>query len=206
MDYSSTEQEQEQLLELIAMAEQVYGEEMEKDITGTGVVETDIDKQKQSEYPKLPLSFAEYERLSYREKAECFNLPAKDYDEVKKAFDDYLDRIGYYYKYFGSYMDEIKALQKAVQDLYFEKAVEDVARQMKEQGIDAGNFSAVSVKRLAGCFKEYVESTEDIVALLSGVINKMGVNIGDDEKYRFVSEVYGEICEYKIQKEKCQKR
>lgn len=195
--------EQEQLLELISLAEQIYGEETDKDID---LVETGISIQRQSAVPELPLSFAEYERLSYREKAERFNLPAKDYDKVKRAFDAYLDRIGYHYKYFGSYMDEIKALQKAVQDLYFEMAVEDVARQMKEQGINAGDFSVVSAKRLAGCFKEYVEDTENIAALLSGVINKMGVNIGVDEKYRFISEVYGEICEYKIQKEKCQKR
>lgn len=141
--------EQEQLLELIAMVEQIYGEETDKD---TGLMETSINTQRQSVVPELPLSFAEYERLSYREKAERFNLPAKDYGKVKKAFDAYLDRIGYHYKYFGSYMDEIKALQKAVQDLYFEKAVEDVARQMKEQGIGAENFSVVSVKQLAGCF------------------------------------------------------
>ena len=105
MDDSSTDQEQ--LLELIAMAEQIYGEEMDKD---TGLMETSISIQRQSAVPELPLSFAEYERLSYREKAERFNLPAKDYGKVKKAFDAYLDRIGYHYKYFGSYMDEIKAV------------------------------------------------------------------------------------------------
>lgn len=155
--------EQEQLLELIAMAEQIYGEDTDKD---TGLMEASISTQRQSVVPELPLSFAEYERLSYREKAERFNLPAKDYGKVKKTFDAYLDRIGYHYKYFGSYLDEIKALQKAVQDLYFEKAVEDVVGQMKEQGIGAENFSVVSVKQLAGCFKEYVESMEDATTLL----------------------------------------
>lgn len=189
--------EQEQLLELIAMVEQIYGEETDKD---TGLMETSINTQRQSVVPELPLSFAEYERLSYREKAERFNLPAKDYGKVKKAFDAYLDRIGYHYKYFGSYMDEIKALQKAVQDLYFEKAVEDVARQMKEQGIGAENFSVVSVKQLAGCFKEYVESMEDATTLLSGLIDKMGINIGFDKKYRLLNEIYSLVCMEKVKK------
>ena len=189
--------EQEQLLELIAMVEQIYGEETDKD---TGLMETSINTQRQSVVPELPLSFAEYERLSYREKAERFNLPAKDYGKVKKAFDAYLDRIGYHYKYFGSYMDEIKALQKAVQDLYFEKAVEDVARQMKEQGIGAENFSVVSVKQLAGCFKEYVESMEDATTLLSGLIDKIGINIGFDKKYRLLNEIYSLACMEKVKK------
>lgn len=189
--------EQEQLLELIAMVEQIYGEETDKD---TGLMETSINTQRQSVVPELPLSFAEYERLSYREKAERFNLPAKDYGKVKKAFDAYLDRIGYHYKYFGSYMDEIKALQKAVQDLYFEKAVEDVARQMKEQGIGAENFSVVSVKQLAGCFKEYVESMEDATTLLSGLIDKIGINIGFDKKYRLLNEIYSLVCMEKVKK------
>ena len=189
--------EQEQLLELIAMVEQIYGEETDKD---TGLMETSINTQRQSVVPELPLSFAEYERLSYREKAERFNLPAKDYGKVKKAFDAYLDRIGYHYKYFGSYMDEIKALQKAVQDLYFEKAVEDVARQMKEQGIGAENFSVVSVKQLAGCFKEYVESMEDATTLLSGLIDKLGINIGFDKKYRLLNEIYSLACMEKVKK------
>lgn len=197
MDYSSTEQEQKHWLDLIAMAEQIYEEETDKD---TGAVETGITIQRQSEVSELPLSFAEYERLSYREKAERFNLPAKDYDEVKKAFDTYLDRIGYHYKFFGSYMDEIKALQKAVQDLYFEKAVEDVARQMKEQGINAGNFSAVSVKRLAGCFKGYAENMEDTTTLLSRLIDKLGINIGFDKKYRLLNEIYSLVCMEKVKK------
>ena len=189
--------EQEQLLELIAMVEQIYGEETDKD---TGLMETSINTQRQSVVPELPLSFAEYERLSYREKAERFNLPAKDYGKVKKAFDAYLDRIGYHYKYFGSYMDEIKALQKAVQDLYFEKTVEDVAGQMKEQGIGAENFSVVSAKQLAGCFKEYVESMEDATTLLSGLIDKLGINIGFDKKYRLLNEIYSLVCMEKVKK------
>lgn len=201
MDDSSTEQEQ--LFELISLVEQIYGEETDKDID---LVETGISTQRRSAIQELPLSFAEYERLSYREKAERFNLPAKDYDEVKRAFDAYLDRIGYHYKYFGSYMDEIKALQKAVQDLYFEKAVDNVVEQIKEQGIDAGNLATISATELANYFKGYVESKEDVAALLSGIINKLDVDIGFDEKYWFVSEVYSEICKYKIQKEKCQER
>ncbi len=195
MDDSSTDQEQ--LLELIAMAEQIYGEEMDKD---TGLMETSISIQRQSAVPELPLSFAEYERLSYREKAERFNLPAKDYGKVKKAFDAYLDRIGYHYKYFGSYMDEIKELQKAIQGLYFEKAVEDVVGQIKEQGIGAEDFSVVSVKRLAGCFKEYVESMEDATTLLSGLIDKLGINIGFDKKYRLLNEIYSLVCMEKAKK------
>lgn len=189
--------EQEQLLELIAMAEQIYGEDTDKD---TGLMEASISTQRQSVVPELPLSFAEYERLSYREKAERFNLPAKDYGKVKKTFDAYLDRIGYHYKYFGSYLDEIKALQKAVQDLYFEKAVEDVVGQMKEQGIGAENFSVVSVKQLAGCFKEYVESMEDATTLLSGLIDKLGINIGFDKKYRLLNEIYSLACMEKVKK------
>ena len=198
--------EQEQMLELIAIAEQIYGEEMDKETTGTGGVDVGIAPQGQSEYSDLPLSFAEYERLSYREKAERFHLPAKDYDEVKKAFDTYLNRIGYHYKYFGSYMDEIKALQKAVQDLHFEKAVENVAGQMKEQGIGAENFTRMSAEEMAEYFKGYVESMEDVTTLLLGIIKKLGVEMQFDKKYRFISEVYGEICEYKIQKSKMQKR
>lgn len=189
--------EQEQLLELIAMAEQIYGEDTDKD---TGLMEASISTQRQSVVPELPLSFAEYERLSYRKKAERFNLPAKDYGKVKKTFDAYLDRIGYHYKYFGSYFDEIKALQKAVQDLYFEKAVEDVVGQMKEQGIGAENFSVVSVKQLAGCFKEYVESMEDATTLLSGLIDKLGINIGFDKKYRLLNEIYSLACMEKVKK------
>lgn len=189
--------EQEQLLELIAMAEQIYGEDTDKD---TGLMEASISTQRQSVVPELPLSFAEYERLSYRKKAERFNLPAKDYGKVKKTFDAYLDRIGYHYKYFGSYLDEIKALQKAVQDLYFEKAVEDVVGQMKEQGIGAENFSVVSVKQLAGCFKEYVESMEDATTLLSGLIDKLGINIGFDKKYRLLNEIYSLACMEKVKK------
>ncbi len=191
-EYSSTEQEQ--LSELIAMVEHIYGEEKEKDTMGTGAVDAGIAPQKQSEYPELPLSFAEYERLSYREKAERFNLPAKDYDEVKKAFDTYLDRIGYHYKYFGSYMDEIKALQKAVQDLYFEKAVEDVVGQMREQGIDAENFTRMSAEEMAECFKGYVESLEDAAILLSGVIDKLKINIGFGEKNRILKKIYSLVC------------
>ena len=194
------------MLELIAIAEQIYGEEMDKETTGTGGVDVGIAPQGQSEYSDLPLSFAEYERLSYREKAERFHLPAKDYDEVKKAFDTYLNRIGYHYKYFGSYMDEIKALQKAVQDLHFEKAVENVAGQMKEQGIGAENFTRMSAEEMAEYFKGYVESMEDVTTLLLGIIKKLGVEMQFDKKYRFISEVYGEICEYKIQKSKMQKR
>lgn len=183
--------------------EDTFDMETDKDID---LVETGISTQRRSAIQELPLSFAEYERLSYREKAERFNLPAKDYDEVKRAFDAYLDRIGYHYKYFGSYMDEIKALQKAVQDLYFEKAVDNVVEQIKEQGIDAGNLATISATELANYFKGYVESKEDVAALLSGIINKLDVDIGFDEKYWFVSEVYSEICKYKIQKEKCQER
>lgn len=195
MDDSSIDQEQ--LLELISLAEQIYGEETDKD---TGAVETGISIQRQSAVPELPLSFAEYEKLSYREKAERFNLPAKDYDEVKRAFDAYLDRIGYHYEYFGSYMDEIKALRKAVEDLYFEKAVEDVAGQIKEQGIDAGNFSAVSATELANYFKGYVESLEDTVTLLSGVIDKLKINIGFDEKNRILKEIYSLVCMEHVKK------
>ena len=189
--------EQEQLLELIAMVEQIYGEETDKD---TGLMETSINTQRQSVVPELPLSFAEYERLSYREKAERFNLPVKDYDEIKKAFDTYLDRIGYHYKYFGSYMDEIKALQKAVRDLYFEKVVDNVMEQMKEQGIDAGDFAMISATERANYFKGYVESLEDAVILLSGVIDKLKINIGFDEKNRVLKEIYSLVCMEHVKK------
>lgn len=195
---SSTEQEQ--LLELIAIAEQIYGEEKERDITGTGAVETDTDKQKQSEYPKLPLSFTEYERLSYREKAERFNLSAKDYGEVKKAFDTYLDKIGYHYKYSGSYMDEIKALRKAVEDLYFERAVEDLVGRIKEQGIDAGDFTRISAEEMVEYFKGYVDSMGDVAVLLSGVIDKLKINIGFDEKNRILKKIYSLVCMEHVKK------
>lgn len=198
MDYSLTEQEQEQMSELIAMVEQIYGEETDKN---TGAVETGISIQRQSAVPELPLSFAEYERLSYREKAERFNLPAKDYDEVKRAFDAYLDKIGYHYEYFGSYMDEIKSLQKAVQDLHFEKAVEGVVRQMKEQGMDAGDFATISATERANYFKGYVESMEDATTLLSKLIDKLGINMGFDEKYRLLNEIYSLVCMEKVKKE-----
>lgn len=193
MDDSSTEQEQ--LLELIAIAEQIYGED-------TGTVETGISIQRQSKVPELPLSFAEYKRLSYREKAERFNLPVKNYDEVKKAFDAYLNRIGYHYKYFGSYMDEIKALQKAVQDLYFEKAVEDVVGQIKEQGREAGDFAMISATELANYFKGYVESLEDAAILLSGVIDKLKINIGFGEKNRILKKIYSLVCMEHVKKNK----
>lgn len=195
MDDSSTEQEQ--LLELISLAEQIYGEGTDKD---TGVLKTGISIQRQAAVLELPLSFAEYERLSYREKAERFNLSAKDYGEVKKAFDAYLDRIGYHYKYFGSYMDEIKALQKAVQDLYFEKAVEDLVGQIKEQGIDAGDFAMISATELANYFKGYVESLEDATILLSGVIDKLKINIGFDEKNQVLKEIYSLVCMEHVKK------
>lgn len=194
MDDSSTEQEQ--LLEIIAMTEQIYGEKTDKD---TGAVETSISIQRQSAVPELSLSFAEYERLSYREKAERFNLPVKNYNEVKKAFDAYLNRIGYHYKYFGSYMDEIKALQKAVQDLYFEKAVEDVVRQMKEQGINAGDFSVVSAKRLAGCFKEYVEGTEDATVLVLNVLEKLGVRMSFEAKITLINGICAAVDKEMVQ-------
>lgn len=42
----------------------------------------------------------------------------KDYSKTKVTFDAYQDRMGYHYEYFGSYMDEVQALQKAVKDLY----------------------------------------------------------------------------------------
>ena len=197
-EYSSTEQEQ--MSELIAMAEHIYGEEKEKETMDTGAVDAGIAQQKQSEYPELSLSFAEYERLSFREKAERFNLPAKDYDEVKKAFDAYLDRIGYHYEYFGSYMDEIKALQKAVQDLYFEKAVEDVVGQMREQGRDAGDFAMISATELANYFKGYVESLEDAAILLSGVIDKLKINIGFGEKNRILKKIYSLVCMEHVKK------
>lgn len=190
--------EQEQLSELIAMAEQIYGEETDKD---AGAVETGITIQRQSATLELPSSFAEYERLSYREKAERFNLPEKDYDEVKKAFDAYLDRIGYHYEYFGSYMDEIKALQKAVRDLYFEKVVDNLMEQMKEQGIDAGDFATISATERANYFKGYVESMEDATTLLSKLIDKLGINMGFDEKYRLLNEIYSLVCMEKVKKE-----
>lgn len=196
MDDSSIDQEQ--LLELISLVEQIYGEKTDKD---TGAVETGISIQRRSAVPELPSSFAEYERLSYREKAERFNLPAKDYDEVKRAFAAYLARIGYHYKYFGSYMDEIKALQKAVQDLYFEKAVEGVVRQMKEQGIDAGDFATISATERANYFKGYVESMEDATTLLSKLIDKLRINMGFDEKYRLLNEIYSLVCMEKVKKE-----
>lgn len=198
--------EQEQMSGLITMTEQIYAEKVNKDTTSAGAVDAGIAPQKQSEYQELPLSFAEYERLSYREKAERFNLPAKDYDEIKRVFDAYLDRIGYRYKYLGSYMDEIKALRKAVQELYLERAAEDVAGQMKEQGIGAENFARMSAEEMAEYFKGYVESMEDVTTLLLGIIKKLGVDMQFDKKYRFISEVYGEICEYKIQKREMQKR
>lgn len=199
MEDSSTEQEQ--MSELIAMAEQVYGEEKEKDTTGTGTVDAGIAPQKQSEYSELPLSFAEYERLSYREKAERFNLPAKDYDEIKRVFDAYLDRIGYHYEYFGSYMDEIKALRKALRELHLERAVEDIARQMKEQGVNVGNFVTVSAREMAEYFKEYVESMEDAAVLLSGVIDKFGVDMEFAEKYRLGNEIYSLACSEEVKRE-----
>lgn len=198
MEDSSTVQEQ--LLELIAIAEQIYGEEMDKDTTGTGGVDAGIVPQRQSEYSDLPLSFAEYERLSYREKAERFNLPAKECDEVKKAFDTYLDRIGYHYEYYGSYMDEIKALQKAVQDLYFERAVEDVVGQMKEQGINAGDFTRISAEEMVEYFKGYVDSMGDVAVLLSGVIDKLKINIGFDEKNRILKKIYSLVCMEHVKK------
>lgn len=196
INHSSMEPEQEQLLKLIAMSEQIYGEETDKD---TGLMETSINTQRQSVVPELPLSFAEYERLSYREKAERFHLSAKDYDEVKKAFDTYLDRIGYHYEYLGSYMDEIKALRKAVRDLYFEKAVEDVARQMKEQGIDAGDFSAVSATELTNCFKGYVESKEDATVLVLNVLEKLGVRMSFEAKFTLVNGIYAAVDKEMVQ-------
>lgn len=46
-------------------------------------------------------------------------------------------------------MDEVRALQKAVKDLYFEKAVEDVVGQIREQEINAMNFATVNTRLLA---------------------------------------------------------
>lgn len=166
----------------------------------TGAVETGISIQRQSAVPKLPLSFAEYERLSYREKAERFNLSAKDYGEVKKAFDTYLDKIGYHYKYSGSYMDEIKALRKAVEDLYFERVVEDLVGRIKEQGIDAGDFAMISATELVNYFKGYVESLEDVAILLSGVIDRLKINIGFDEKNQVLKEIYSLVCMEHVKK------
>lgn len=189
---------QEQMLEVVAMAEQIDGEETDKEMEKPGA---EKDMSFLSAYQELPLSFTEYERLSYREKAERFHLPVKDYDEVKKAFDAYLDRIGYHYKYFGSYMDEIKALQKAVQDLYFEKAVEDVAGQIREQEINVMNYATANTKILAGCFAEYVESLKDATALVSGVFDRLGVKMDFETKYRVVNEIYDAIGKEKMQKE-----
>lgn len=190
----------EQELEIIEMAEQIYGEEADKEV-GTSVIVVNETIQNRSVVPELPCSFAQYEKLSYREKVERFNLLTKDYDEIKGAFDAYLNRINYHYKYFGSYMDEVRALQKTVKDLYFEKAVEDVVEQIRGQEINAMNFATVNTRLLAECFAEYVESIEEVTALVSGVLDKLGKKMDFDVKYRLVKEIYNAVCEGKVQRD-----
>lgn len=146
-------------------------------------------------YPELPPSFAQYERLSYREKAERFNLFTKDYDEARKVFDVYLDRIGYHYEYFGSYMDEIKSLHKAAEDLFFERAVGEIAGQMKEQGLDRRSFTTTDISRLATIFKDYAENIEEITALVSRVFEELGVKVDFEKQYQIINEIYNVTCE-----------
>ncbi|MCM1493653.1 MAG: relaxase/mobilization nuclease domain-containing protein [Muribaculaceae bacterium] len=146
-------------------------------------------------YPELPPSFAQYERLSYREKAERFNLFTKDYDEARKVFDVYLDRIGYHYEYFGSYMDEIKSLHKAAEDLFFERAVGEIAGQMKEQGLDGRSFTTTDISRLATIIKDYAENIEEITALVSRVFEELGVKVDFEKQYQIINEIYNVTCE-----------
>lgn len=144
-------------------------------------------------YPELPLSFAQYERLSYGEK-ERFSLLTKDYDEVKKAFNAYLDRIGYHYKYFGSYIDEIKSLHKAAKELYFEKAAEEIAGKIKEQGIDVGDYTKVDTKQLVEIFTDYAEKLEDITSFVSAIFDRMGIEVDIDAKYPYICKIRDKIC------------
>lgn len=73
--------------------------------------------------------------------------------------------------------------------------------QMKEQGIDAGDFATISATELANYFKGYVESMEDATTLLSKLIDKLGINMGFDEKYRLLNEIYSLVCMEKVKKE-----
>lgn len=202
-------EEQEQMSEIMAMAEAIYGEEsdteidvMEPEEEKPGTEEIGIEEtraggviQPLAVYPELLLSFVQYERLSYREKAERFNLLTKDYDEARKAFDVYLDRIGYHYEYFGSYMDEIKSLHEAAKELYFERAVGEISGQMKEHGIDGRSFATADISRLATIFKDYAENIEEITALVSRVFERLGIKTDFEKQYQIINEIYNVTCE-----------
>lgn len=202
-------EEQEQMSEIIAMEEEIYWEELDMEIDvmepeeekpGTeeiGIKETRAEGviQPLAVYPELPLSFAQYERLSYQEKAERFALCTKNYDEVKNALDIYLERIGHHYEYFGSYMDEIKSLHEVAKKLYFERAVGEIAGKMKEQGIDGRSFATTDISRLATIFKDYAENIEGITALVSRVFKELEIKVDFEKQYRIINEIYNVTCE-----------
>lgn len=45
-----------------------------------------------------------------------------------------------------------------------------------------------------------MESMEDATTLLSGLIDKIGINIGFDKKYRLLNEIYSLVCMEKVKK------
>lgn len=58
----------------------------------------------------------------------------------------------------------------------------------------------ISATELANYFKGYVESLEDAAILLSGVIDKLKINIGFDEKNQVLKEIYSLVCMEHVKK------
>lgn len=121
----------------------------------------------------------------------------KDYDEVKNALDTYLDRIGYHYEYFGNYMDEVQALQKAAKELYFEKAVNEIVWVIQEQGMDVINFAKGDISQLSVIFKDYAQNLEEIAALESKVFKELKIKTDFEKQYQIINEIYNVACEEK---------
>lgn len=80
--------------------------------------------------------------------------------------------------------------------------MEDIAGQIREQEINVMSFATVNTRVLAECFAEYVESLEDVTAMVSTVLDKLGMKMDYEAKYRFVNEIHDAIGEEKMQKEK----
>ena len=153
------------------------------------------DVQQHKEEAKLPSNKADYMRMSVAEKVRCYPFDTKGTDSAFEMVKAYFETVGLSTD-FSSVYEEAKLLTDYYEEHKAEEFIQERAEQIKEKmnmlGIDAGKISECPVDLLSKFFNfgdiEYFAG----IKLFNRVIDKLGVNMTNQERYEVFDRIYEE--------------
>ena len=151
------------------------------------------DVQQHKEEAKLPPNKVDYMKMSVAEKVRCYPFDTRGTDSAFAMVKAYFETVGLSTD-FSSVYEEAKLLTDYYEEHKAEEFIQERAEQIKEKmnmlGIDAGKISECPVDVLSKFFNfgdiEYFAG----IKLFNRVIDKLGVNMTNQERYEVFDRIY----------------